>query len=65
MKEVPLNYGSNTEIPIGKYKGQNIINLYDTDPSYFQWIYDNIPLEKEYPQFFQVLENMIITGCPF
>jgi uncharacterized protein (DUF3820 family) len=65
MKAVPLNDGNNYEIPVGKYKGQNIADIYDEDPSYFEWLYDNVPLEKDYPQFFGILENMILTGCPF
>lgn len=62
MKAVPLNDGNDHIIPLGKYKGLNIVEVYDNDPEYFKWMYDNCTMT---PNFTQVLENMILTGVPF
>ena len=62
FKAVDLSYGDDLSIPIGKYKGLNIVDVYEDDPQYFQWMYDNCKLPKG---FTQVLENMILTGIPF
>ena len=61
MKEVPLNYGEDSIIPIGKYKGQDITQIYSDDPAYFQWMYESVELDN-YPGFFNTLEGLLIQG---
>lgn len=65
MKEVSINSGNTYLIPVGKYKGLNIVDVYEDDTKYFEWMYESLNLQKAYPLFFCVLENLICTGNPF
>ena len=64
MQEEELTSGNDYEIPIGKYKGQDICKVYEEDQSYFEWLWDNVNLDS-YPKFAKILENMIEYGTPF
>ena len=64
MQEEELNEGNDYLIPIGKYKGQDIVEIYEQDPSYLEWMWNNVNLDS-YPKFAQILQNMIEYGTPF
>jgi len=62
MEFVPIKEGQDYILGFGKYKGRNIEDVYNEDPSYLQWVYDNMDLSA---QQMLIIENLISTGCPF
>ena len=65
MEAVSINeFESPNIIPIGKFKGYDIVDIFDDEESYFQWLYDNVNLDS-YPAFAEVLRNMLECGTPF
>ena len=65
MEAVELDdKGNPYEIPFGKYRGLDITDIYESDQSYVEWIWDNMNLDS-YPEFAKIVQNLVETGCPF
>ena len=62
MQEVSLDDGDSYTLYFGKYKGQNVVNVFEEDPAYIEWVYDNMELNGSLKI---IIENLVTTGCPF